>query len=146
MGRLIRTDGSYSAFRYNSSIRSRYFSSTTRRFTFSVGVNSPLAIVSSFSNSATFFTFSNWARSEVRPRYLPLKQIDDARVFAKFRAVTRFDSLELCIRIQTLPVRNDQRRRKPAPVANQDNLINKRRTFDQLFDRLRRDVFSSRRL
>ena len=38
-------------------------SSTTRRFTFSVGVSSPVSTLKSFGSSSSFFGISNWARS-----------------------------------------------------------------------------------
>ncbi len=46
---------------YMRSMRSLYFSSTTRRFTLSFGVSSPVSMENSFGRRAIFLIFSYWA-------------------------------------------------------------------------------------
>src|SRR5438105_6488950 len=53
------------------------------------------------------------------------------------------DPLELGIRLKLVPLRHDQRRRKSSFAADYHHLIDEARTLDELFDRLRRDVFAA---
>src|SRR5205807_2453520 len=52
-------------------------------------------------------------------------------------------SLEFGIRLELVPFRHDQRRRKSSFAADYDHLIDEARTLDKLLDRLRRDVLAA---
>ena len=74
---------------------------------------------------------------------LSLNQIDDARMPAKLAATLYFNPFQLAVRLELLPDRHDQRRRKLALRSNQHHLVHKPRAFDRLFDRLRRNVLAA---
>src|SRR6185503_20376204 len=67
-------------------------------------------------------------------------------MFAEFTPILYFDPFQLAVRLQLLPLRHDQRRGKLPFRANQHHLVHKARPLDRLLDRLRRDVFTARRL
>src|ERR1041384_6667372 len=76
-------------------------------------------------------------------RNLSLEQFDDAWAVTKVRARVQIESFILGVTLKLMPIRHDQRGWKLAAIADNDDLIHKARSFDELLDRLRRDVFAA---
>src|ERR1051325_4925801 len=76
-------------------------------------------------------------------RNLSFEQIDDAWAVTKVRARVQIESFILRVPLELMPIRHDQRGWKLATVADNNDLIHKARSFDELLDWLRRNVFAA---